>query len=162
MSVIYVIAALVYVTDQYIKWIVKTQMGLNEAIPVLPHVLYIDYIRNPGAAWGILDHARWLLVLVALAVVAAAIYFHRRYKPGWWLTVALGLLLGGALGNMTDRILTGTVVDYIYFKIINFPVFNFADMSIDTGVIMILLKSLLMDRNRSDQDQKSKLKDVKE
>ncbi|MCL6445505.1 MAG: signal peptidase II, partial [Alicyclobacillus sp.] len=79
---IYWIAAIVYGLDQWIKWLVRTHMALHQAIPVLPPVLYLDYIRNPGGAFGILPGARWLFVLVALLVIGAVVWTDRRFSPG--------------------------------------------------------------------------------
>ncbi len=148
---VYLIALVVYGLDQWLKWLVRTHLQLDHGFPVIKNVLYIDYIRNPGAAWGILPHARWLLILIAIVVMAAVIYAQRRFNDSWLAKIGLALVLGGALGNLTDRVLTGTVVDYVYFSIINFPVFNLADSAIDVGVILLLWYSLRRDRVKKHQ-----------
>ncbi len=153
---LYVLAVLVFGLDQFIKWLVQSNMLVGETIPVWPPIVSIHYIRNPGAAWGILDQAHWLLVLVALAVIAAVIWIERRYRPGALVSVGLALLLGGALGNLFDRVFSGTVVDYVYLQFINFPVFNLADVCIDLGVILLLWRSL-----RTDKQPKTSAGDVK-
>ena len=142
---IYLIALLVYVLDQGMKWIVKTHMTLGSEIPIWHNIVVLDYIRNPGAAFSILPNQRWLLVLIAVIVISAVIYFQRKFRFTGIARVGLGFLLGGALGNLTDRVLTGTVVDYVYIKAINFPVFNLADVSIDVGVALLLLYSFRRD-----------------
>lgn len=154
---VYLIALVVYGLDQWLKWIVRTHMVLGREVPIIKSVLYLDYIRNPGAAFGILPNARWLLILIALVVVAAVIYAHRRFNQSWLAKLGLAFVLGGALGNLTDRVLTGTVVDYVYFRIINFPIFNLADTAIDVGVILLLWYSLRKDKqNSKDQHNTSK------
>jgi signal peptidase II len=145
-SMLYVLAVLVFGLDQFIKWLVQSHMAVGDTIPVWPSVVSIHYIRNPGAAWGILDQAHWLLVLVALAVIAAVVWIERRHRPGPFVSVGLALVLGGALGNLFDRVFSGTVVDYVYLQFINFPVFNLADVCIDLGVILLLWRSFRADR----------------
>jgi signal peptidase II len=140
---LYVLAAAVYGVDQVLKWLVRTHMALGQTIPVAPPVVVLAYIRNPGAAWGVLSGARWLLVVVAVLVAAGVVYAHRHYRPRGPALVGLALVLGGALGNLTDRIWSGTVVDYIYLEFIHFPVFNFADVAIDVGAVLLLWRGLL-------------------
>ncbi|QQE80722.1 signal peptidase II [Alicyclobacillus sp. SO9] len=149
---IYLLAALVFAADQVIKWEVRSHMAITQSIPVFPPVLYLDYIRNSGGAFGILPHFRILFVLVAMVVIAAVIYVDVRYKPVLWTRIGLGLLLGGALGNMWDRIVFGNVTDYMYLQIIHFPIFNLADVMIDVGVIMLLIRSLQSDRSSRKDD----------
>lgn len=141
-AVLYGIAIVVFALDQWVKWLVRTHMVLGQGIGVWPPVLYLDYIRNPGGAFGILPNHRWLFVLVAVVVIAVVVWIERRWHPDWVGRIGLGLLLGGALGNLADRVIAGTVVDYVYFKIINFPVFNLADVSIDVGILVLILRSL--------------------
>ncbi|CAM3836540.1 signal peptidase II [Alicyclobacillus pomorum] len=152
---LYILALLVFAADQGIKWLVQTHMVQGESIPIWPSVLEIQYIRNPGAAWGILQQAHWLLVLVALAVIAAVVWIERKYRPKFWVTVGLALVLGGALGNLCDRVFAGTVVDYVYIEAINFPVFNLADTCIDVGVVLLLWRSF-----RADKSVKQNTEDV--
>ncbi|MCF8564446.1 signal peptidase II [Alicyclobacillus tolerans] len=143
---VYALALVVYGLDQWIKWTVRHHMALYAEHPVFPPVLYLDYIRNPGAAFGILPNQRFLLVLIALVVIAFVVYVQRKLKGRWFPQIGLGLVLGGAIGNLSDRLFFGWVTDYVYFKIINFPVFNLADVCIDAGVVILLLYTLLKDR----------------
>ena len=145
---VYVLAVVVFGLDQLVKYIVRTTMAVNQMIPIWPHVLVLDYIQNPGAAWGMLGHARYFLILVALVVIGAVVYVQSKYRPKIGYQIGLGLVLGGALGNLMDRIVYGKVTDYIYFQVINFPVFNLADSAITIGVILILLLSLRSGQNR--------------
>jgi signal peptidase II len=138
---LYPVAFLVFVLDQGIKAWIQTHMTLGQTIPVIPGVFDIHFIRNPGAAWGILGHARWLLVAVAVAVSTAVVAIARRYRLTMWNRIGLALVLGGALGNLWDRVTAGTVVDYLYVEAIHFPVFNLADSAVCVGVAMLLLGS---------------------
>lgn len=146
---LYILALLVFGLDQLVKWVIRTNMSLGDTIPVWPSVVSIHYIRNPGAAWGLLDQAHWLLVLIAVLVIGVVVWIDRKYRPGPMVVIGLGFLLGGALGNLSDRVFSGTVVDYVYFEIINFPVFNLADVCIDIGVILLLWKSFRGDRQQT-------------
>lgn len=139
---VYGLGALIYVLDQWVKYVVRSHMYVGQVIPVVPHVLVLDYIRNPGAAWGMLGGSRWLLVFIAVIVVGVVVYIRTRYKLSPVVQIGLGLLLGGAIGNLTDRIVFGNVIDYIYFIVIHYPVFNLADSAIVVGVLIILAWNL--------------------
>lgn len=153
---VYVLAVVVFGLDQLIKYIVRTSMAVNQEIPIWTHVLVLDYIRNPGAAWGMFGNDRWLLILIALVVIGAVIYVQSRYRLRRVYQVGLGLVLGGALGNLLDRILYGKVIDYIYFQVINYPVFNLADSAIVVGVLLILLQTLRSGRNEEQKPSEEK------
>lgn len=139
---VYLAAFIVAGLDQAIKWLVTTHMALNSAVPIWPGVLELLYVQNRGAAFSILLNQRVLLIVVALIVIGVIIYADRRYARGkWGLQVALGMLLGGALGNLIDRIRLGYVVDYVYIRIIHYPVFNLADSSIVLSVIYLVYRA---------------------
>lgn len=137
-----VLAGLVLALDQLTKWLVSTRMEMFQEIPVIHGFFSLQYVLNPGAAFGMLANQRWLFVLVALAAVGAMGYFLRH--PEAKLPVmkwAMGLLVGGALGNMVDRIRSGKVVDFFlfYWKDYSFPNFNVADIGITVGVGLFIL-----------------------
>ena len=139
---VYVVAFIVAGLDQAIKWLVTTHMALNSAVPVWPGVVELLYVQNRGAAFSILLNQRVLLTVVAFFVIGVIIYADRRYARGKrGLQVALGMLLGGAIGNLIDRIRLGYVVDYVYIKIIHYPVFNLADSSIVLSVVYLVYRA---------------------
>lgn len=146
---LYVIAVIAYAIDQILKWVVRTHMTVGQLIPIFPPYVDLDYIRNPGGAFGILPHQRWLFILVAVVVVVAVVILQIKWRPKRLVQVGLGLVLAGAIGNMTDRVIWGRVVDYVYLQFINFPVFNFADVCIDAGVILLLIQSFRTDSAKS-------------
>ena len=113
--------------------------------------MYLQLLRNPGAAFSLATGYTWLLTLVAIAVVVVIVRVARRLRSTGW-AVALGLVLGGALGNLTDRIfrapgpLQGHVVDIVSLFATDgrvWPVFNLADSSIVTGGVLLVLMALL-------------------
>ncbi len=141
----YVIALLTLALDQFLKWDIRTHLTLGAGFPIVGDWVYIQYIRNPGGAFSIFPHVRWLFWVVAVLVVAVVVYVQFRYRPRRLLAVGLGLLMGGAVGNLADRVLSGSVVDYVYLKVIHFPVFNLADVCIDAGIAIILWSLLRAD-----------------
>ena len=98
------IAVLVVILDQVVKYIVQHSMELGQTIPLIPHVFHLTYILNPGAAFGILANQSWFLLLIALALfVAFFIYRKRMEMTPLYFQAAVGMLLGGTLGNAIDR-----------------------------------------------------------
>lgn len=155
----YLIALVVFLVDQGTKYLIASRMELREEISVIGNFFLIYSHRNTGAAFGILPNQRWFFVVVTIIVVVAIIWYMnyvRKSSARKLLPVALGLVLGGALGNFLDRALNGEVVDFLQFNFgsYTFPIFNIADSCIVIGVALIILDSLL-DMNRGTQNNKS-------
>lgn len=144
----YIIAVAVYVADQLLKWLVRTHLLVGQSAVIVPHVIGLLYIRNPGAAWSMFSNGRWVLSAIDLLVAIAVVYIKQKYKPTRLASLGMALLLAGALGNCTDRVIYGTVTDYLQFLFIQFPIFNLADMSIDAGVILLLWNGFRSQPNR--------------
>jgi signal peptidase II len=152
------ISALIVLADRMTKIWVAKHIRLGGAIPVIPRVLRITHWTNEGAAFSLFASSasphvvRWTLVgfslLAALAVLVALVRLGNRFTL---TTIALALILGGALGNVHDRIVYGSVVDFIEVHIFSYhwPDFNVADSSIVTGACLLLLDSLLPHRSRA-------------
>lgn len=146
------ISALVFVADRLTKIWVAAHIRIGGAIPLIPHFLAITHWTNEGAAFSIFadsasPHAvRWGLVsftlVASVAVFAALIWLGSRITT---TTIALSLILGGAIGNMHDRIAYGSVVDFIdvHIYIHHWPAFNVADSAVVVGACLLLLDSLL-------------------
>ncbi len=127
-------------------------MELTEQIPVIGNFFLITSHRNRGAAFGILEDQRWFFIIVTTIVVIGIIWYLQKVMKtnNKLLPLALSLVLGGAIGNFIDRVLTGEVVDFLLFNFgsYQFPIFNVADSCIVIGVGLIILDSLLdMKRN---------------
>jgi signal peptidase II len=140
---LYATALVVYALDRVTKLWAEAALAGRPPIEVVPGVLSLNYTTNSGGAFGLGRSAPWLFagatVLVSAVIVVVSFRLNRR--P---LAVALGLILGGALGNLTDRILngpglTGHVTDFIDFQV--WPVFNLADGAIVTGAVLLALSS---------------------
>jgi signal peptidase II len=141
------LAVLVIGLDLLTKWLVLTRMTEFQTIPMIPGFFSLQFVYNPGAAFGMLAHQQWLFITVSVATVLGILYFlrHPDVKEGaapW----SMGLLLGGAVGNLIDRIRFGKVVDFLlfYWRDYHFPNFNVADIAITLGVGLFLLQMVLM------------------
>lgn len=136
--------------DQVTKWIVVKEMYLGESIPVIEGIFYLTSHRNAGAAFGILQNQRWFFIVITILVVVGITYYLLQLKGEKKLmSWALGLILGGALGNFADRLLYGEVVDFLDVKIVlgtfyyDFPIFNAADSALVIGVGIILIDTIM-------------------
>ena len=128
--------------DQLTKLWIQTEFLYGEQRQVIAGLFNLHYIRNSGAAWGVL--AGWRLLLILFAVVMLVVLVRRRQELfyGLWLgRPALALLLGGIVGNLMDRIRFGYVVDFLDFhwQGMHWPAFNLADSAIFIGVALVLL-----------------------
>lgn len=140
----YIIALLIVVLDQATKYLVVTYMVEGQTIPLIDQVFHFTSHRNMGAAFGILQNHRMLFIVITLIVVIGiVITLYRTGKSQPRVSWALSLVLGGAIGNFIDRVATGKVVDFLDVAIINFPIFNVADMAITFGVGLMLLDLFL-------------------
>ncbi len=160
------ISAFVYAADQLTKKLVSAHVPLGGSIPVIDGVFRISHWTNEGAAFSLFadsaspNTVRWALVaftaLASLAVLAALVWLGSRISSA---TVALALILGGALGNLHDRIAYGSVIDFLEVHIVHYhwPDFNIADSAVVIGACLLLLDSLLP-KNRA---QRSEIRDQK-
>lgn len=136
------VGVLAFVTDMASKSVVAARLALGETIPVIPGFFQITYVLNPGAAFGLLPHQRELFIAVSVVAVLLILYHTRRPEGQVGvLPYAMGLMLGGALGNLADRVRLGRVVDFLdfYWRDWHYPVFNLADVSIVLGVGLFML-----------------------
>lgn len=128
----------VWIIDRILKILVQRNFVEGESLVVIPKVFHLTYVLNPGAAFGLLAGQVWVFVVTALLVVCGVIIGQFRIPPQEKLArLALGMIGGGALGNLYDRLVIGRVVDYLDFRIWPF-VFNFADSMIVIGAGLLL------------------------
>ncbi|WP_147802400.1 signal peptidase II [Alkalicoccus halolimnae] len=149
--VYYLIAVIIIAFDQLTKWLIVENMEVRESIPIIENLLYLTSHRNAGAAFGMLQGQMWLFFIATIVVTVVIIYMiQTQLKGSRWYGTALGLILGGAIGNFIDRVLEGAVVDFIdvYIFSYNYPIFNIADMSLVTGVIMIIIHVFLEEKRQ--------------
>lgn len=128
--------------DQFVKLMITSHMKLYDSIPVIKQVFHITYIQNKGAAWGSLQGKRYFLLAVTILVLAFLVYFYiqmlklNKYQD---LRILFIFVFSGAVGNMIDRMRFGYVVDMFDFRLINFPVFNVADIYVTCSMIILLI-----------------------
>ncbi|MEM7578604.1 MAG: signal peptidase II [Cyanobacteria bacterium P01_A01_bin.80] len=146
-SSFWIVAVIAVVFDQLTKrwvisvldsWVMRTEKGAPTQ-PLIPGIFHFTYIQNTGAAWGIFSGEgwlRWLSLLVSVGLIAIALF-----GPvlSFWERLGFGFILGGAVGNGIDRFMLGYVIDFLHFKLIDFPVFNVADVSINAGLVCLLI-----------------------
>ncbi|OGW75452.1 MAG: signal peptidase II [Omnitrophica bacterium RBG_13_46_9] len=132
----------VLVLDQLSKFFVLRNLNPNNSIEVIRNFFYLTLVYNTGAAFGILKDKTFVFVAISLlAVIFIVFYINKRKKGAFPADLGLGLILGGALGNLVDRLRFGYVVDFLDFKI--WPVFNIADSAITTGVFLLIAASVI-------------------
>lgn len=158
---IFAVAAIVSaLLDQATKIAIDTQLDFTARIPVIDGFFYITHVRNPGAAFGLFaDSAPFIRVTLFIGITLVAIAmifgFQRKLAPGdRFSALSLGLILGGAVGNLIDRVFRGEVVDFLHFRLwggYQWPDFNLADSFIVVGVALLVIELLAIEgETRSD------------
>ena len=151
MWIYFLIIGGVILLDQVTKQIVLHTLEVGESVDLIPGVFRFTHVKNPGAAFGMLEDNRWIFIVITVAAVAAIIFYLVKYRPrDPWLFVPLSMIAGGGLGNMVDRLFygesfgNGLVVDF--FDFCAFPnlwrwVFNVADafVVVGAGIMMVYL-----------------------
>lgn len=161
-----IISMLVVFADQLTKFLVNSNMTLQQSFPVIPGVLDFTYIRNDGAAWGMLDDKRWIFLILSTVAIGVIIFILAKYKDAHiMMKLPLSLILGGGIGNMIDRILyteefldgtcklfgegyrlfDGVVIDFIEAAFIDFPIFNIADCAVTVGTALLFVYIIFID-----------------
>lgn len=142
---VFIIGFICTLLDQLTKLIITKCFELNTGKIIIDNFFSLLYIRNTGAAWGILSNNTILLIIISLIFLGAFIYFIKKTNVTKMETYSYGLILGGIVGNLLDRIVRGYVVDFFNFKIFNYnyPVFNVADIFIVVGVILIIIEEII-------------------
>ena len=153
---IYSIAAIVIIIDQIVKLIIRTKMTLNSTIELIPKVFNLTYVENTGAAFSILKDSTIILVIIGLLFLFSIDYYIKKEKSFTKLSIiSLGIIIGGIVGNLIDRLLLHAVVDYFDFVLINFPIFNIADTCITIGVVLFIISTII------DEVKDNKKKEIK-
>jgi signal peptidase II len=153
------LSLLVVAADRWTKWLASRRIELGDHVTVIAHIFAISHVENPGAAFSLFNDSsspgrvRWMLLvfslLAAVAVLVALLKLGRRISA---TTIALALILGGALGNAYDRLRFGYVIDFLEVHIVHYhwPDFNVADSAIVVGGILLLLDALFSKTEKTD------------
>ena len=133
-------------TDQLIKFWALGALSGGGQIRIIGDALTLIYHENTGAAFGILQEQRFLLVGVTFLLLAGLIFLIAARKiTDRYIVWGMTLIAGGGIGNLIDRVFRGFVIDYIYFSPINFPVFNFGDCCVVLGTILLMVYVLFLE-----------------
>ena len=133
---------LLTVLDQFTKYLAVVNLKDKPAIPIIQDVFELQYLENRGSAFGMMQNQRVFFIIITIVIVAAFIWLFtripntRRMIP---MNILCTLIIAGAVGNFIDRLLHGYVVDFLYFKLIDFPVFNVADIYVTVSTIVFCL-----------------------
>jgi signal peptidase II len=146
-------AAVVLLADQVTKAAVVGSIGLNEQVPVVGDFVLLWHVRNQGAAFSLFQGGQLLFYLVTILALGLLVYFARVFRGrGLLLHVVLGLVLGGTLGNLVDRVRQGYVTDFMSVGIgdLRWPTWNVADASLVVGIAVLVVYLTFFDRPRSE------------
>jgi len=132
------------IIDQIIKFFVENNL-YGKSIDIIENIFSLTYVQNKGAAWGIFSGNDWILKIFApILIILVIIFVYKTCKNNLEFIFG-GLIVGGAIGNLLDRIIRGYVVDFLDFKF--WPVFNFADICIVLGCLLLIIELWLKERN---------------
>ena len=150
--IFFLLAMFVILVDQISKYYIQKTMVIGESIPVINGIFHITYIENTHTAFGLFRYQGIFFVIAAIISLILVILIYKRviFEKNQKMHVALLLILGGALGNLFDRIrVDGRVIDFLDFRI--WPVFNFADMSIVCGMFLLLIYFLFLSEKKKEE-----------
>lgn len=143
--------------DQWVKYWAETALRAMGDMELWPGVFHLAYVENRGAAFGMMQGQQWFFIIVTVVVLAGVLWYWKHIpsnKAGLWMKVALVLVMSGAIGNLIDRVWLNYVRDMFYFILIDFPVFNIADICVVVGVILLIPIILFGDIEQEDTQEK--------
>lgn len=132
----YLVALILLSLDQFSKYLIRQKMSLSESIPIIKSIFHITYVENTGIAFGLFPQGNSIFITVSLIIILVIVFFERRNAlKSTGERFCLGLVLGGALGNLIDRLRFGFIIDFLDFRI--WPIFNLADSGVCIGGILM-------------------------
>lgn len=147
---IYKIAGIIFIIDQIIKIFLNYFMKLYDSIEIIPGFFQIFFVKNTGAAFSILQDNTFLIIIITFCFLVFLNQYIIKEKYSTKLSIlSFGMIMGGIFGNLFDRLIYHAVIDYLSFSFLgwDFPVFNFADISITFGVLFVLFE-LIFSKNK--------------
>lgn len=140
MTTLYWIIILTLSIDQFVKYLVRNFMDYGQSIPIINGFFQLTSHRNAGAAWGIFSGQKIFLISIAIIIIVVGLIYSRKVTDK--LTrIAFGFFIGGAMGNVIDRLIFGEVTDMFEVTFINYPIFNTADVFLVSGAILFLIST---------------------
>lgn len=126
--------------DQLSKFLILNKLDFEKSINIIPNLLNFTLVKNKGAAFSLFNGSTTILAIISvLASFLIVIFILKSLQMSYWNSIGLAYLLGGTVGNGIDRVIKGYVVDFLEIVPINFPIFNFADISINIAVIFFII-----------------------
>ncbi len=148
------LAVVIFGVDIATKFLAKSHLAGSPSIPLIEDVFYLTYVENRGAAFGILQGGLLFFIIVAAVMAVVVVWLLRTYKTRHTLMkLGLSFLCSGALGNTVDRIMQGYVVDFFDFRLIDFPVFNVADIFVCIGAGLLAIYFIFYDNKRGSENE---------
>lgn len=148
-------AVLLIALDQWTKYMVLLHVKPIDSIPLIPGILSFTYHENRGAVWGIMQGQIPILIVTTVIILTVVLWIYSRIpdtKKYRWLHFIAVLVIAGAIGNFIDRLFRHYVVDFIYFELIDFPIFNVADMYVVIAAFLLIFVSVFIYKEDSDFD----------
>ena len=135
-----ILSALLITIDQYSKHLAYMYLATGKTVDVLPGIFEFYYLENHGVAFGMLQDMRWVFIPLSIVLTAALVWLLARspLRQSGLYRFSCYLCLAGALGNMIDRVALGYVIDFLYFKLIDFPIFNLADCYVVVATFLLI------------------------
>lgn len=138
--------------DQSTKYLAATRLIHYDTLPLIEGVFHLTYVENRGAAFGILQNQRWFFIVMTLLIMIGIVFYIVKNKPNSnLLLISLSMILGGAIGNLIDRIRLSYVIDFFDFTLIDYPVFNVADSFVVVGTILLSYYLLFKYEDKKDE-----------
>ena len=154
-----IIIALTVILDQVTKLITIACLDVGESVVFIPYIINFTHIKNDGAAFGMLDNARWIFLLISAAAIIGLPFLLYKYRKVHFLFgFSLSLIIGGAIGNMIDRLFAegGLVTDFIELAFMDFAIFNVADIFVCVGAALMFIYLAFLDKTIFPPEDKSK------
>ena len=142
----FIVIAAGVILDQWSKYMAVLHLQGTDGVDLIPGVFRLTYLENRGAAFGVLQGQQWFFYIITAVILVAVLLVYRRMPAGRKflpLRVCAVLIVSGALGNLIDRVGQGYVVDFFYFELIDFPVFNVADIFVTVSAVLLAVLLLL-------------------
>ena len=135
--IFFLISLSIVLSDQVVKFFIRNSMNIGDSIAVINNIFHITYVTNYGAGFGIMQGKTSLLIWFAIIVIGIILFYYERIQEKKSLQIFSGLILGGTLSNLIDRLFFGFVIDFFDFRI--WPVFNIGDSCICIGVACLII-----------------------
>lgn len=146
-----ILSIFIFILDIMTKMVADLNLKQIGTIPLIQDIFHLTYVENKGIAFGMFAEERLLFILVSIGVLVILSVLYTKTQPRTkWLKIGTSFIYGGAIGNLMERMAKGYVVDFFDFRLINFPVFNIADIAICVGAVMLVIHFIISDKTEKE------------